>query len=113
MAARNIAELVVAHFRKHQRDLPWRRTTDAYSIWVSEIMLQQTRVQTVIPYYERCLHQQPLYQKLSIGGSFPVAERAAQEVLSLPVHPALAQSDLEAIAAAVNGARALSGARHG
>ena len=66
-----------------------------------------------IPYYERCLHQQPLYQKLGICGSFPVAERAAQEVLSLPVHPALEQSDLEAIAAAVNGARALSGARHG
>lgn len=66
-----------------------------------------------IPYYERCLHQQPLYQKLGIGGSFPVAERAAQEVLSLPVHPALAQSDLEAITAAVNGARALSGASRG
>ena len=66
-----------------------------------------------IPYYERCLHQQPLYEELGIGGSFPVAERAAQEVLSLPVHPALAQSDLEAIAAAVNGARALSGARRG
>ncbi|MCH8948872.1 MAG: DegT/DnrJ/EryC1/StrS family aminotransferase [Chloroflexi bacterium] len=66
-----------------------------------------------IPYYERCLHQQPLYQKLGIGGSFPVAERAAQEVLSLPVHPALEKTDLEAIAAAVNGARALSGASRG
>ena len=66
-----------------------------------------------IPYYERCLHQQPLYQELGIGGSFPVAEQAAQEVLSLPIHPALAQSDLEAIAAAVNGAHVLSGASRG
>jgi len=37
------------------RDLPWRRTRDPYAIWVSEIMLQQTRVQAVIPYYERFL----------------------------------------------------------
>ena len=66
-----------------------------------------------IPYYERCLHQQPLYEELGIGGSFPVAERAAQEVLSLPVHPALTQGDLEAIAAAVNGARVLSGVHRG
>ncbi len=37
----------------HKRDLPWRETKDPYSIWVSEIMLQQTRVATVIPYYQR------------------------------------------------------------
>lgn len=39
------------------RDLPWRRTQDPYAIWVSEIMLQQTQVKTVIPYYERWLEQ--------------------------------------------------------
>ena len=37
----------------HKRDLPWRRTKDPYKIWVSEIMLQQTTVSTVIAYYER------------------------------------------------------------
>lgn len=42
-------------YRKHKRDLPWRRTQDPYRIWVSEIMLQQTRVAAVIPYYERFL----------------------------------------------------------
>jgi len=42
-------------YRMHQRDLPWRRTTDPYRIWISEIMLQQTRVAAVIPYYERFL----------------------------------------------------------
>jgi A/G-specific adenine glycosylase len=46
-------------YRKHQRDLPWRRTEDPYRIWVSEIMLQQTRVAAVIPYYERFLALYP------------------------------------------------------
>jgi A/G-specific adenine glycosylase len=40
-------------FAIHQRDLPWRRSQDPYRIWVSEVMLQQTRVDTVIPYYDR------------------------------------------------------------
>ncbi|TCD46395.1 A/G-specific adenine glycosylase [Streptococcus sp. X16XC17] len=43
----------------NKRDLPWRRTADPYAIWVSEIMLQQTRVDTVIPYYESFLYRLP------------------------------------------------------
>jgi len=50
---------LVRWFRQHKRDLPWRRTRDPYAIWVSEIMLQQTRVETVIPYYERWLKAFP------------------------------------------------------
>jgi A/G-specific adenine glycosylase len=46
-------------FRQFQRDLPWRRTKDPYRIWLSEIMLQQTRVAAVIPYYERFLQRFP------------------------------------------------------
>src|SRR5690348_3521525 len=46
-------------FRRFQRDLPWRRTRDPYRIWLSEIMLQQTRVAAVIPYYERFLERFP------------------------------------------------------
>src|SRR5205814_2704894 len=42
-------------FRQFQRDLPWRKTKDPYRIWISEIMLQQTRVAAVIPYYEKFL----------------------------------------------------------
>ncbi|NTV52561.1 MAG: A/G-specific adenine glycosylase [Candidatus Firestonebacteria bacterium] len=42
-------------YRSQARDLPWRRTHDPYAIWVSEIMLQQTQVETVIPYYRRFL----------------------------------------------------------
>src|SRR5713226_2271873 len=46
-------------FRQFQRDLPWRRTRDPYRIWLSEIMLQQTRVAAAIPYYERFLQRFP------------------------------------------------------
>ena len=43
----------------HQRDLPWRNTTDPYPVWISEVMLQQTQVQTVIPYYLKFLEYFP------------------------------------------------------
>jgi A/G-specific adenine glycosylase len=46
-------------FAVHARDLPWRRTRDPYAIWVSEIMLQQTQVKTVIPFWERWLQELP------------------------------------------------------
>lgn len=49
----------------HRRDLPWRQTKDPYKIWVSEIMLQQTRVDTVIPYYNRFIEQFPTLQSLA------------------------------------------------
>jgi A/G-specific adenine glycosylase len=46
-------------YRRNRRDLPWRRTQDPYAIWISEIMLQQTTVEAVIPYYERFLKRFP------------------------------------------------------
>ncbi len=49
----------------HKRDLPWRHTRDPYKIWVSEIMLQQTQVATVIPYYERWLKAFPTLASLA------------------------------------------------
>jgi A/G-specific adenine glycosylase len=48
-----------AWFRRAQRDLPWRHSRDPYSIWVSEVMLQQTQVATVVPYFERFLNAFP------------------------------------------------------
>ena len=49
--------------RAHGRhDLPWQGTRDAYRIWLSEIMLQQTQVDTVIPYYQRFLERFPIWQ---------------------------------------------------
>lgn len=53
------ARVLLDWYRCAQRDLPWRRTVDPYAIWVSEIMLQQTRVATVIPYYQRFLQRFP------------------------------------------------------
>jgi len=57
--ARSFAAILLRWYDAHHRDLPWRRTRDPYQIWVSEIMLQQTRAQTVIPYYERFLDRFP------------------------------------------------------
>lgn len=66
---------LIPWFRENKRDLPWRRTKDPYAIWVSEIMLQQTRVDTVIGYYERFLERFPTMKAL--------AEADEQEVLML------------------------------
>ncbi len=54
-----IRHALLAWYDHAKRDLPWRRTQDPYAIWVSEIMLQQTRVDTVIPYYERFMTRFP------------------------------------------------------
>jgi A/G-specific adenine glycosylase len=50
---------LLAWFDRHQRDLPWRRTPDPYRVWVSEVMLQQTQVSTVLPYYARWMARFP------------------------------------------------------
>jgi A/G-specific adenine glycosylase len=52
-------------YKKNQRDLPWRNTPDPYAIWVSEIMLQQTQVGTVVPYYQKFLKSFPTVHHLS------------------------------------------------
>lgn len=56
---------LIAWYRRHARDLPWRRTRDPYAIWISETMLQQTQVATVIPYYERFLQKFPTISALA------------------------------------------------
>ncbi|MBP9865575.1 MAG: A/G-specific adenine glycosylase [Candidatus Omnitrophica bacterium] len=62
---RFIRSKLLSWYRKHARDLPWRHTCDPYKIWVSEIMLQQTQVQTVIPYYTRWLERFPTLEALA------------------------------------------------
>jgi A/G-specific adenine glycosylase len=59
------AERLIRWYEANRRDLPWRRTRDPYRIWLSEIMLQQTRVAAVIPYYERFLERFPDFQSLA------------------------------------------------
>lgn len=68
---------LLAWYRRHGRDLPWRRTKDPYRIWVSEIMLQQTRVEAVIPYYERFLDRFPSVAALARAAEADVLERWA------------------------------------
>ncbi len=66
---------LLAWFTQFQRDLPWRKNKDPYRVWLSEIMLQQTRVAAVIPYYERFLARFPTVNSL--------AEAQQEEVLRL------------------------------
>jgi len=77
MAARHrvISARLAAWYRRGHRDLPWRRNADPYSIWVSEVMLQQTRAQAVVPYYQRFLERFPTVDAL--------AEAREEEVLAL------------------------------
>lgn len=69
---RQALETLTAWYRAGHRDLPWRRTPQPYPVWVSEIMLQQTRVQAVIPYYERFMAALP---------SIPALAEAPEEQL--------------------------------
>lgn len=71
----DLASSVVRWFRRNGRQLPWRNTRDPYRIWVSEMMCQQTSVQTVIPYYHRFLQRFPDIEAL--------AQANEVEVLSL------------------------------
>lgn len=62
MSAPNLkrcADALSGWYITHYRELPWRRTNDAYSVWISEIMLQQTRIEAVIPYYHRFMQACP------------------------------------------------------
>jgi A/G-specific adenine glycosylase len=66
---------ILEWYSRHRRDLPWRGHPDPYAVWISEIMLQQTRVETVIPYYGRWMIRFPGVKEL--------AAASEQEVLSI------------------------------
>ncbi len=72
-ALRTLRKNLLEWFYRHRRDLPWRVNKDPYRVWVSEIMLQQTRVAAVIPYFERFLERFPTIAAL--------AEAPTEEVL--------------------------------
>ncbi len=92
-----LRERLLEWFHKYQRDLPWRRNKDPYRIWLSEIMLQQTRVAAVIPFYERFLEHFPTIRALASAPDTEVLrlwaglgyysrarnlQRAAQEIVA-------------------------------
>ncbi|MBF0190785.1 MAG: A/G-specific adenine glycosylase [Magnetococcales bacterium] len=60
-----LAQRLLDHYAQHGRDLPWRRTREPYPVWLSEILLQQTGVKSVLPYYERFLDRFPTIQALA------------------------------------------------
>ncbi|MGA7933255.1 MAG: A/G-specific adenine glycosylase [Kovacikia sp.] len=64
-AMHHLRQSLLSWYSQAGRDLPWRRSRDPYSIWVSEIMLQQTQVKTVIPYYQRWISLFPTIQHLA------------------------------------------------
>lgn len=74
MSRTSFSANLLTWYRQHARQLPWRGLKDPYAIWVSEIMLQQTRVETVIPYFERWMDRFPTVQSL--------ADAPLQEVLA-------------------------------
>ena len=70
-----LSAVLLNWYKKNKRNLPWREGKDAYRVWVSEIMLQQTRVETVIPYYKKWLQKFPTLTGL--------AQASEEEVLLL------------------------------
>ncbi len=71
----NFTVKLLAWYKRNARDLPWRDHPDPYAIWVSEVMLQQTRVEAVIPYFHRWMERFPTV--------FDLATASQQEVLGL------------------------------
>jgi A/G-specific adenine glycosylase len=63
--SRALAEVVEEWFAAHKRDLPWRRSYDPWQVWVSEIMLQQTRMEVVLPYFQRFVERFPTVESLA------------------------------------------------
>lgn len=72
---RRLQARLLAWYRQHQRQLPWRESRDFYPVWVSEVMLQQTQVQTVVPYFLRFMKAFPTLEDL--------AEADAQDLLRI------------------------------
>jgi A/G-specific adenine glycosylase len=74
-ALKKLQEHLLAWFVQHRRELPWRASRDPYRVWIAEVMLQQTRIAAVIPYYERFLARFPNVKAL--------AEAPQREVLKM------------------------------
>ena len=71
----DFSQKILVWYAENKRDLPWRQTKDPYKIWLSEVILQQTRIAQGIPYYERFVKAFPTV--------FDLADAAEQEVLKL------------------------------
>ncbi len=74
-SVREVRAAIMAWFRREARDLPWRTTRDPYRIWLSEVILQQTRVDQGLPYYERFLEAFPTVEDLAEASEDEVLKR--------------------------------------
>ena len=83
-AKRAFHRRLLAWYARHGRDLPWRRTREPYRVLVSEIMLQQTQVDRVIPKYHEFLARYPTFEDLARARARDVTARCCEGVL--PVH---------------------------
>ena len=63
---KNCVELIINWYKNNKRCLPWRDGCNPYYVWISEVMLQQTRIESVIPYYNRFIHKIPNIKALSL-----------------------------------------------
>src|SRR5437879_42552 len=61
----DFGKIIIHWYHLHKRDLPWRRTKDPYKIWLSEIILQQTRVEQGLSYYQKFIKKYPDVKKLA------------------------------------------------
>lgn len=72
-------------YRANKRDLPWRANQDPYKVWVSEIMLQQTKVDTVIPYFQHFMSKYPTPHDLAYADEQDVLKHGKALVI-IPAH---------------------------
>ncbi len=72
LKVQKLVPLLLNWFSESARDLPWRRTQDPYAIWVSEIMLQQTQVKTVLPFWERWMRELPTIKAVANANSHKI-----------------------------------------
>jgi len=120
---RRLRRRLLGWFAHAARDLPWRRTRDCYAVWVSEIMLQQTQVATVVPYYKRFLQRFPDANSLAAAHEEEVLKhweglgyyrrarqmhRAAQQIVAL--HDGVFPQDMAAVLALPGVGRYTAGA---
>ena len=73
------AQEIINWYYQNKRELPWRNTTDPYVIWLSEVILQQTRVEQGLPYFNRFLHQYPTIE----DSQFQVTSNASLDSLDV------------------------------
>lgn len=61
----SVVDELLIWYEQQKRNLPWRNDINPYHVWISEIMLQQTRIEAVIPYYERFMKELPIISSLA------------------------------------------------